>query len=244
MLNRRVVLATAAFLIVNASIVARSGRIEKETITGSVVAYDIGLELANGSCRQTLIVRTENGINRDQDNQYLIVLFETSCMRLIPERALKAGPQWRFSVTRNADCDQLLDDLLLIKNMSPTGGIYQIPRVRRVAGSEKEKIPADRKLPCYALGSGEFEPLKGRLITGVVRWPDGRPVADADVSLRYADVDSDLMMVKTDEQGRFAIWTYVGFSYKVRVFMDGVYGEPVEIPATGEVEPLRLIIKK
>lgn len=77
----------------------------------------------------------------------------------------------------------------------------------------------------------------------MVRWPDGRPVAEAYVSLRYADVDSDLMMVKTDNQGQFAIWTYLGFRYILRVLIDGVYREPVQIPATGEVEPLRLVIK-
>ncbi|MEK6303908.1 MAG: PKD domain-containing protein [Acidobacteriota bacterium] len=224
----------------SASTQAQGQGIEKEKVNGVVVAYDVGLELANGSCRQTIIVRTENRINR---KEYLIVRYETSCMRLIPERALKAGPQWRFSLTRNAECDELLDDLLYIKNMSPTGGAYQIPRVRRVAGSEKEKIPANRKLPCYVLGSGEFEPLKQRLVTGVVLLPDGRPVAEAYVSLGYADVDSDLMMVKTDDQGRFAIWTYIGFRYRVRVLMDGVYGESVPIAATGKIEPLRLVIK-
>lgn len=165
MIDKRVVFVIAGSLFMSASILARGEGTEKETISGTVVAYDVGLELANGSCRQTIIVRTANRISRDQETEYLIVRYETSCMRLIPERALKAGPQWHFSLTRSADCDELLDDLLYIKNISPTGGIYQIPRVRRVAGSEKEKISADRKLPCYVLGSGEFEPLKERLVT-------------------------------------------------------------------------------
>jgi len=228
----------------SASILARSEGNEKETITGTVVAYDIGLELADGSCRQTMIVRTKKGTNQEKRNDFLIVRYEDACMKLIPERVLKSGPEWHFSLIRNAGCDRFLDDLFYINDMNETGGSVRRPFMKVSTGGDANEIPKNMKLACYALVAGELRPaLRQRQITGVVVGSNGRPVTKAYVSLRYADSESDLIMAKTDDQGRFTLWIYRGFTYMVRAFVDGVYGEPVPIAATGEIDPLRLVIK-
>jgi len=153
----------ASLLLVSAGTQGRSAGIEKETIAGTVVAYDVGLQLSNGSCRQTIIVRTRKGINQTQENDYIIVRFEASCMKLIPERILKTAPQWKFSLTRNVNCDELLDELLYMKQLNPTGDVYRYPRVTFVPSAEGEKVPRDKKLRCYLLQPGGLEPpLKER----------------------------------------------------------------------------------
>lgn len=133
----------------------------KETINGAVVAYDIGLELADGSCRQTIVVRTSS---RDKEaNRYIIIRYENSCMKLITERMLKRNIRWRFTVSRDADCDQPFDELLFIRQMGPSGERSRIPRLKLVTRGKAQNIPRDRKLPCYTLRPGDFEPpLKER----------------------------------------------------------------------------------
>jgi hypothetical protein len=168
-------------------------------------------------------------------------------MKLIPERILKTAPQWKFSLTRNVNCDGLLDELLYIKQLNPTGEVYRYPRVTFVPSAEREKVPRDKKLRCYMLQPGEFEPgLKERLITGVVVGPDGHPDKGAYVRLRYADSYPHLV-VEADDQGRFTIPIFEGFRYAVqaelRVGDRTIYGELVQLPAAGQVKPLRLVIK-
>lgn len=244
MFNKRIVSVIAVFLFFDTGAYGWSEGIEEETVSGVVVAYDTGLEIADGSCRQTIIVRTAKNIKHKKPNKYIIVRYENSCMKLIPERLLKKGSQYRFVLSRNMDCDAVLEDLLYIRYMGPTGGKSEIPRVQLIVGADAKEIPTGKKLPCYAVRPGGFAPpLKQRLVAGVVAFPEGRPVVEAYVFLRYSDSDSDLMTVKTNDQGHFTLWAYEGFEYTVRVLAAGVYGEPVQIPANGEVKPLRLVIK-
>lgn len=245
MFKKRIV-SVLAVLFLSASTLARGQGIEKEIITGTVVGYDIGLELANGSCRQTIIIRKKNRIKHMREYEYIIVRYEDSCMKLIPERVLKTGPQWRFSLTRNSDCDRLLDDLLYIKERGPFG-IHEIPLLKRVRGAAGEQIPTDTKLACHVLRPGEFEPpLKQRLITGVVIPPYGHLVKGAYVRLRFTDSHPHLV-VAADDHGRFTIPIFEGFSYAVQAELKvgdrTIYGELVQIPTVGGVESLRLVIK-
>ena len=147
-------LLSAAFLLVSISISAQNNGSRKVTIRGTIVAYDLGLQLANGRCRQTLIVQTKRPINGEE---YIIVRYEGFCAEVIPEQKLESAQYWRFALTRDADCDQRLDDLLYITSMSPTGKKLQYPRLRLMPGTESERIPSDKKLPCHIVRPSDFE---------------------------------------------------------------------------------------
>ena len=165
-------------------------------------------------------------------------------MKLIPERVLEPGPEWHFSLIRNLSCDLLLDELFYLHNMNETGGWVREPFMKVTAGGDVDEIPKTMKLACYTLAAREFKPaLKQQQITGVVIGLNGGPVRGAYVTLRYADSVSDRMTVMTDDQGRFTMWIYRGFGYTVRALVDGLYGKPVPIAATGEIKPLRLVMK-
>jgi hypothetical protein len=243
MFDKRAVLLVATFLFM--TIHARAEGIEKETITGEVAAYDVGIELASSQCRQTLIVRAKTPAR--QGNEYIIVRYENSCMKLIPERVIKKRQQWRFSLTRDVACDERLDDLLYIKNPNEEGGTSLTPFMKFMPGVGREKIATDRKLPCYVLRPGDFDPpLKERLITGLVVSREGRIVSGAYVEIKYADGNPS-SFVFTDKQGQFTIPAYEGLEYVIqaRTTIDGrlALAGLVHIPATGEIKPLRLVIK-
>lgn len=158
MFNKKIFLVLAMITLVTIGTYTRSEGSEEETVTGTVVGYDVGLELTKGSCRQTIIVRTKKPDKVKQESEYIIVRYETLCMKLLPERILKKGPQWKFSLTRDVDCDQELGELLYIKQLNPTGDVYRYPRLKFAPGAERERIPTDTKLPCYVLRPGGFEP--------------------------------------------------------------------------------------
>lgn len=244
MIVKRIVFVIAASLFIDASILARSEGTEKDIITGTVIAYDLGLVRSGGSCWQHLVVRiTDKDKQRQSGNNYIVVLYETSCLKLIPERLLKIKQQWRFSLTRKVNCDRTLQDLLYTTDsIGPPEKAYRRRNLKFVTGAQAEEIAKDATLPCYVLEPGEFEaPLKERLITGLVVRMDGHPVVGANVRLRYDDA-FDYVLVKADEQGRFEIPIYEGFKYVVEAGV-GNRGQKVKIPASGEIKPLRLVIK-
>jgi hypothetical protein len=100
-------------------------------------------------------------------------------------------------------------------------------------------------------------PLKRRAITGVVVWPDGRPVARGEVSLtEVASGRPAGMDAKVDAGGRFSIEAFEGVRYKLSASVPADpkwnpdSGQGVELLVSPEVEvtpsarprPLRLVI--
>ncbi|MEK6303909.1 MAG: hypothetical protein AABO41_24660 [Acidobacteriota bacterium] len=240
MFNKHIV-SVIAVLFLSASAHGRGQGIEKEKVTGAVVAYDVGLGGSGGSCWQHLIVRTGEKDRQKYAGEYLVVRYESSCMRLIPERVLKRRQRWTFSMTRSVSCDQTIGDLLYLTNVNPEGGSSRTPLLKFVPGEEAERISKAAALPCYVLKQSEFEaPLKQRLITGMVVRLDGRPIIGAEVRLRYDDA-FDYLLVNTDDQGRFEIPIYEGFNYVLQAGK-GNRGQKVKIAVSGEIKPLRLVI--
>ncbi len=122
-------------------------------ITGTVVAYDNGLELAAGKCQQTIILRTNRSSIKGAE-RYPIVRYQYSCTNRIPEQQLTERRQHTLLVVRNPECDQLLDDLLYFRAINETGKLDQMQLLKLVPGSRLEQIPMNRKLSCYMLRSG------------------------------------------------------------------------------------------
>ncbi len=90
-------------------------------------------------------------------------------------------------------------------------------------------------------------------VSGVVVWPNGVPVAQADIHLEDVDYPGwciDNCAMKTDAQGRFTLRGYAGFNYQVKAgYEKRVEGSPqkmvAEPPAfklTSDVVNLRLIL--
>lgn len=90
--------------------------------------------------------------------------------------------------------------------------------------------------------------LKPRTVTGIVVFPDGRPVSRALISYRdtaYASPYSYYGM-EADDQGRFTIPAVEGMSYMVKAYINADGGqkhaEAIEVPPDGEVRDIRLVI--
>lgn len=135
--------------------------IHKEVV-GTVVAYDLGMQLANGSCRQTLVLRTKRRLGQRVIKEYVIARYENSCMKLIPERILETDTTRHLRLIRNRECDRRFAELLYLVDLFPTGP-SRIPILKRSPGKEKERIPTRDNLPCYLLSRWPELKSSGRL---------------------------------------------------------------------------------
>jgi hypothetical protein len=153
----KILTAVLLLLIASPIIHAKDKLHLKQRIIGVVVANDGGLELADGSCRQNAVVRVKSHSKRKQSNEYVLIRYQSGCAVLLPNEILEGKGQWQFSVTRQMNCDQRLEELKYLMQMSPDGTVYRLPLLKLVAGKESEKIPTDVKLPCYVLLPGDFK---------------------------------------------------------------------------------------
>jgi hypothetical protein len=100
-------------------------------------------------------------------------------------------------------------------------------------------------------------PLARRALTGVVVWPDGRPVARGAVSLVEVSSGRPVGMdVKVDARGRFSVEVFGGVRYKVRASVPAdpdwrpesgrsvtlLVSPEVEVTPSARTRPLRLVI--
>jgi hypothetical protein len=132
-------------------------KVRERIVTGRFVAYEVGVQRANGLCRQMLVVNTKKGRDRELMGEYILVRYENTCMKLIPERVLKRKNLWRLPLTRHVECDQPFRELLYVEQISPAGEISRIPRLQRVSGREAARIPINETLPCYALRASWYD---------------------------------------------------------------------------------------
>lgn len=108
--------------------------------------------------------------------------------------------------------------------------------------------------------------LVEREVTGVIVWPDGRPVtklsptAKIGPSLSVLDLLNDLVPIspfrkdgtnteKTDEEGRFSFIGFEGYSYviKAHAFNDRdevMHAKSIKITINGEVKPIKLVLSR
>lgn len=126
-----------------------------QTIKATVVAYDLGIQQADGSCNQTAIARSEKSSTRKESDRYFIIRHQSSCPKLIPEERLKIDRKRSFKLRRDTNCDQTLEDLKYFIALSPTGMRSESPRLKTVRGWDEIQVAADQKLPCYILTSPE-----------------------------------------------------------------------------------------
>jgi protocatechuate 3,4-dioxygenase beta subunit len=96
--------------------------------------------------------------------------------------------------------------------------------------------------------------LRQRKIAGVVVWPDGKPVPDSSICVEEVEYARGSLCygndAKVGEDGRFSFSLFEGIRYLVRVHVnlrggnDQRHAEPVEVPASGDVDDLKLVITK
>jgi len=126
-----------------------------QTIKATVVAYDLGVEIADGSCTQTAIARSEKSARRTEADRYFIIRHQSPCPKLIPEERLKDDRKHSFKLRRETKCDQTLEALKYFVALYPNGTRSESPRLKAVRSWDEIKIAAPRKLPCYILTSPE-----------------------------------------------------------------------------------------
>lgn len=100
--------------------------------------------------------------------------------------------------------------------------------------------------------------LKERLIEGVVRWPDGRPVEGAVLTQVYTERSWLEVRGHTDAAGRFSLKGYEGYSYVLHAEKDmgggrgpagaqkqqWFHAEPNEVIVNGEIKPIVLTMTR
>jgi hypothetical protein len=94
--------------------------------------------------------------------------------------------------------------------------------------------------------------LTERMVEGVVMFPDNRPAAKVLVSYQELS-DNNLATsygLESDDQGRFKIKIYDGFTYLVSAHVntgkgsEQMHAEPVEVTASPELKPIQLTISE
>ncbi|HEX3525695.1 MAG TPA: carboxypeptidase regulatory-like domain-containing protein [Thermoanaerobaculia bacterium] len=116
------------------------------------------------------------------------------------------------------------------------------------AGSSKEaerivlRPEEARELPDFAIPP----PAAARTITGVVRWPDGRPAAGIQVVLRADRLSSNHVSLgdKTDAKGRFKLTGYEGYTYTLTAMTKdaSAQAEPAEVAVGGKDLHFELVL--
>lgn len=99
--------------------------------------------------------------------------------------------------------------------------------------------------------------LRKQKIRGVVVWPDGRPVANAEVHLQDETRPGWSIngFQKTDAQGRFTLSGYVGFNYEIMTDAEkypnapegkkqAMEAEPFKIKLTNDVAGIKIVLTK
>lgn len=118
-------------------------------------------------------------------------------------------------------------------------GVPDLEHAAVVILGEEEKLEnVDFRMP---------QPIKQRLVTGTVVYPDGRPGAGLRVHLFNEGGRESLDSVETDADGKFAFTIYEGFIYQVQaepspVGNPATQSQSVQLPAHGEITDLKLII--
>jgi hypothetical protein len=122
------------------------------------------------------------------------------------------------------------------KTFFPRGGSAS-QATRIVLRPSEERVLPDFVIPPRAAT---------RTVTGVVHWPDGRPAAGVEVTLFYKSWGRD---DKTDEEGRFKLNAYEGFTYELTARADITQdtiaqSEPQEVSIGGEGLSLDLVLTR
>lgn len=139
-------------------------------------------------------------------------------------------------VVNPTEPSDLLMDAPYPKRFFPRGG----------SAAEAERIvlqPAeDRTLPDFVIPPRAAT----RIVTGVVRWPDGRPAAGVEVALFFKHLGRG---DKTDEEGRFKLNAYEGYTYELRAMVEVTQGtvaeaEPQNVSIGGEDPSFDLVLTR
>lgn len=126
-------------------------------ITGVVVAYDTGVVLTTGPCRQSMVVWVTRRNKGKPKKTYILVRREYPCNAgAFPAEMFQAKQTREFSLIRDSSCDHTFEEIKEIIGISPGGGYYRTPLMKRVAGSAGDKMPTAVKFTCYRL-TGEIQ---------------------------------------------------------------------------------------
>lgn len=132
----------------------------KKRIAGTVVAYDNGLQLTDGPCRQSIVVHVTPTKGKP-NGEYLAIRYNYPCnAKGLPDEMFQRRNRWQFMVTRDSSCDQTFEGLKDLIGINPGGGVYKMPLMKIVPGADTNRIPVDMKLQCYRLRAGQFKSLQ------------------------------------------------------------------------------------
>jgi hypothetical protein len=143
----------------------RSDRIGKDRptlrIVGSIIGFDAYSHLINqpeSVAYEILLVRVDRILAGKENAKYIRVQYTYGPGEpALPSQIFDGGRQWRLLLSRDANYDLPLRELLYNGARDERGkDLPPILRLKRLPGAENEHLPpADTVIPCYAIRPGD-----------------------------------------------------------------------------------------
>jgi hypothetical protein len=159
----RIALLILLIVVFPVSSLATSAK--RETVVGSVVAYDYFnnlIQITFAPSRVSLIVRTR--ATRRKPSELIEVLYtywssEKSNNGGFPDALVAGSRSWRFKLTRDAECEPPKESVPSTdaKTGKETG--ERLPMWKLLPGAENETLPFGKTLPCYSLKAHDYAPV-------------------------------------------------------------------------------------
>ena len=158
-------IALAILLIVIFATLGISKSPKRETVVGTVIAYDHLnnlIQITFAPSRVVLVVRTR--ATRHKPSQVIEVLYtywssEKPANGGFPDQLVERANTWRFRLVKVADCEPLEESAPLtdVNTGKPIG--ERLPIWKILPGADNEVLPFGRILPCYSLKAHDYKPI-------------------------------------------------------------------------------------
>jgi hypothetical protein len=158
-------IALIILLIASSSICGLAKSPKRETIVGTVIAYDQLnnlIQITFAPSRVAFIVRTRP--SRHKPSQLVEVLYtywssEKRNNGGFPNELVASSRQWRFKLVSHTGCEPLEESVPFtdVKTGKDTG--ERVPIWKLLPGADSEKLPFGETLPCYSLKAHDYKPI-------------------------------------------------------------------------------------
>jgi hypothetical protein len=131
--------------IVYASVSTSSAaRLQRETISGRIVAYSNSLACLNGNGYWSMVIRVQRP--KDTRSEFIRVDFSLPCGKS-PEWVSSSPSTQKFRLLRQKDCDAALEGSM---DEAPGRSLnLALPIWKHPPGTEQDLLPFGQVIPCY-----------------------------------------------------------------------------------------------
>jgi hypothetical protein len=213
-------------------------------------------------------VLTSQLLVRTSKKEYVLLNLPNFSTNPLPENVFQKKRVWTFVVRPASECRTSFSffrfqplmvecgneyplDTSETKNTQPVTPILLNPYPQLIFTDSKYQKEldtiSDEIVPrCFDLDLEKTKPsYRERLITGTVIYSNDQPAKEVEVSVGFANSNTESYIALTDENGRFAFLTYDNFAYWVKLRHYSINKEKtaIQIPPKTRIEPLHLSIQ-